>query len=86
MQLGDLRDDVASKPPIAPKMPFTSNWSTILRLGEGVLIRIQIHQVPGSKIRPALVLLDTGGLCSSAHHLAGHAIEIRFCDERLADC
>jgi len=31
-----------------------------LRLGEVVLIRMQFHQAPGSKVRPALVLLDTG--------------------------
>ena len=31
-----------------------------LRRGEVVLIRMQFHQAPGSKIRPALVLLDTG--------------------------
>ena len=31
----------------------------MLRLGEVVLIRMQFHQAPGSKIRPALVLLDT---------------------------
>ena len=31
-----------------------------LRLGEVVLIRMLFHQVPGSKVRPALVLLDTG--------------------------
>jgi mRNA-degrading endonuclease toxin of MazEF toxin-antitoxin module len=30
-----------------------------LRLGDVVLIRMQFHQAPGSKIRPALVLLDT---------------------------
>jgi hypothetical protein len=30
-----------------------------LRLGEVVLIRMQFHQSSGSKIRPALVLLDT---------------------------
>lgn len=33
---------------------------TTLRLGELVLIRMQFHQAPGSKVRPALVLLDTG--------------------------
>ena len=31
-----------------------------LQAGEVVLIRMQFHQAPGSKIRPALVLLDTG--------------------------
>ena|SRR5215467_14515195 len=31
-----------------------------LRLGEVVLIRMQFHQTPGSKVRPALVFLDTG--------------------------
>jgi mRNA interferase MazF len=31
-----------------------------LRLSEVVLIRMQFHQAPGSKVRPALVLLDTG--------------------------
>ena len=31
-----------------------------LRLGEVVLIRMQFHQAPGSKVRPALVLLDGG--------------------------
>ena len=32
----------------------------ILRRGEVVLIRIGFHQTPGGKLRPALVLLDTG--------------------------
>ncbi|MBL8231486.1 MAG: type II toxin-antitoxin system PemK/MazF family toxin [Bryobacterales bacterium] len=31
-----------------------------LRTGEVVLIRMQFHQTQGSKVRPALVLLDTG--------------------------
>ena len=31
-----------------------------LRLGEVVLIRMLYHQAPGSKVRPALVLLDPG--------------------------
>jgi hypothetical protein len=31
-----------------------------LRLGEVVLIRMLFHQAPGSKVRPALVLLDPG--------------------------
>ena len=31
-----------------------------LRPGDVVLIRMQYHQTQGSKIRPALVLLDTG--------------------------
>lgn len=31
-----------------------------LRVAEVVLIRMQYHQAPGSKIRPALVLIDTG--------------------------
>ena len=31
-----------------------------LRFGEVVLIRMQFHQAPGSKVRPALVILDTG--------------------------
>jgi len=31
-----------------------------LRAGDVVLTRIQYHQTQGSKIRPALVLLDTG--------------------------
>lgn len=31
-----------------------------LQTGDVVLIRMQFHQVQGSKIRPALVLLDTG--------------------------
>ena len=31
-----------------------------LQLVELVLIRMQFHQTPGSKIRPALVLLDKG--------------------------
>jgi mRNA interferase MazF len=30
------------------------------RLGEVVLIRMQFHQHAGAKIRPAIVLLDTG--------------------------
>ncbi len=32
----------------------------ILQFGEIVLIRMQFHQATGSKVRPALVLLDTG--------------------------
>jgi mRNA interferase MazF len=32
----------------------------ILRRGDVVLIRIHFHQALGSKVRPALVLLDTG--------------------------
>ncbi len=32
----------------------------MLRIGEVVLIRMDFHQTSGSKIRPALVLLDTG--------------------------
>src|SRR6266542_4359642 len=31
-----------------------------LRFGEVVLIRMQFHQATGAKVRPALVLLDTG--------------------------
>jgi uncharacterized radical SAM superfamily protein len=31
-----------------------------LRLGAVVLIRMLHHQAPGSKVRPALVLLDPG--------------------------
>ena len=31
-----------------------------LRFGEVVLIRIQFHQAAGAKVRPAVVLLDTG--------------------------
>lgn len=31
-----------------------------LRPGEVVLIRIDFHQTPGGKIRPAVVLLDSG--------------------------
>jgi mRNA interferase MazF len=31
-----------------------------LRPGEVVLIRIDYHQTPGGKLRPALVLLDSG--------------------------
>jgi hypothetical protein len=32
----------------------------MLRLGEIVRIRMQFHQTPGSKVRPALVFFDTG--------------------------
>jgi mRNA interferase MazF len=32
----------------------------ILQRGEVVLIRIDFHQTPGGKVRPALVLLDAG--------------------------
>jgi mRNA interferase MazF len=32
----------------------------ILRAGEVVLIRIDFHQTAGGKVRPALILLDTG--------------------------
>lgn len=32
----------------------------LLQQGEIVLIRLSFHQASGSKIRPALVLLDTG--------------------------
>jgi mRNA-degrading endonuclease toxin of MazEF toxin-antitoxin module len=31
-----------------------------LRLGEVVLIRMQFHEATGAKVRPAVVLLDTG--------------------------
>jgi len=31
-----------------------------LRTGEVVLIRIGFHQIPGGKVRPAAVLLDSG--------------------------
>jgi mRNA-degrading endonuclease toxin of MazEF toxin-antitoxin module len=31
-----------------------------LRLGEVVLTRIAFHQTPGGKLRPAVVLLDSG--------------------------
>ena len=31
-----------------------------LRPGEVVLIRIDFHQIPGGKVRPAVVLLDAG--------------------------
>src|SRR5438552_14289081 len=31
-----------------------------LRAGEVVLIRIDFHQTPGGKLRPAVVLLDSG--------------------------
>jgi mRNA interferase MazF len=36
------------------------NWFVILRRGEIVLIRIGFHQTTGGKVRPALVLLDSG--------------------------
>jgi mRNA interferase MazF len=32
----------------------------MLRCGEVVLIQMQFHQAAGNKVRPALVLLDTG--------------------------
>jgi len=31
-----------------------------LQTGDVVLIRMRFHQTQGSKVRPALVLLDTG--------------------------
>jgi hypothetical protein len=31
-----------------------------LRRGEVVLIRVEFHQTPGGKLRPAVVLLDSG--------------------------
>ena len=31
-----------------------------LRLGEVVLVRIDFHQTPGGKLRPAVALLDSG--------------------------
>jgi mRNA interferase MazF len=31
-----------------------------LRVAEVVLIRMQFHQAPGAKVRPALVLIDPG--------------------------
>ncbi|SPE32337.1 hypothetical protein SBA3_1860011 [Candidatus Sulfopaludibacter sp. SbA3] len=37
-----------------------SNCSMTPRFGEVVLIRMQFHQAAGAKVRPALVLLDTG--------------------------
>ena len=43
-----------------------------LRPGEVVLIRIDFHQRPGGKVRPAVVLLDTGDedFYRRAHYLS----------------
>lgn len=43
-----------------PRTLSTTNSSMKLLVAEVVLIRMQFHQAPGSKIRPALVLLDPG--------------------------
>jgi mRNA interferase MazF len=46
---------------IARQTPCMNSWRPMtLQRGDVVLIRMQFHQAQGSKVRPALVLLDTG--------------------------
>ena len=47
-------------PPIARKTPSTRNYSMTLQFRDVVLSRLPFHQTGGSKIRPAVVLLDVG--------------------------
>ncbi len=50
----------------------------ILRRGEVVLIRIDFHQTPGGKVRPALVLLDTGDEDFVAAPITSHSRNAQF--------
>ena len=43
-----------------PTTQYTKNCSITLRPDEVVLIRIDCHQTSGGKIRPAVVLFDSG--------------------------
>ena len=45
----------------------------MLAFGEVVLIRMQFHQTAGAKVRPALVLLDTGDDDFVAAPITSHA-------------
>src|SRR5580658_9480510 len=53
-----------------------------LRPGEVVLIRIDFHQVPGGKVRPAVVLLDSAdddfvaAPITSSHRVSGFDVPI----------
>ena len=53
-----------------------------LRPGEVVLIRIDFHQAPGGKVRPAVVLLDSGdddfvaAPFTSSHRVSGFDVPI----------
>ena len=51
-----------------------------LRLGEVVLIRMQFHEAAGAKVRPAVVLLDTGDRISLPPRMATRRIECRVLD------
>ena len=44
-----------------------------LRFGEVVLIRMQFHQATGAKVRPAVVLIDTGDDDFVAAPITSHA-------------
>jgi hypothetical protein len=57
-----------------------------LRFGELVLIRMQLHQTTGAKVRPALVLLDPGDddFIAAPITSQGQAFGLRSCDGRLA--
>ncbi len=47
----------------------------ILRFGEVVPIRMEFHQTTGAKVRPAVVLLDTGDDDFVAAPITSPAIE-----------
>jgi mRNA-degrading endonuclease toxin of MazEF toxin-antitoxin module len=49
-----------------------------LRLGEVVLIRMQFHEATGAKVRPAVVLLDTGDSDFVAAPVTSHARNSEF--------
>jgi mRNA interferase MazF len=57
---GVQRVAVDLKQRTVPTTLYTSSYSMTLRRGEVALIRIDYHQTPGGKIRPATVLLDSG--------------------------
>jgi mRNA-degrading endonuclease toxin of MazEF toxin-antitoxin module len=49
-----------------------------LRPGEVVLIRIDFHQIPGGKVRPAVVLLDSGDDDFVAAPITSHSERSEF--------
>ena len=49
-----------------------------LRLGDVVLIRIDFHQTPGGKVRPAVVLLDSGDDDFLAAPITSHSRDTPF--------
>src|SRR5260370_39050387 len=61
-----------------PTTQYTNNCSTTLRPGEVVLIRIDYHQTPGGKIRPAVVLLDAGDEDCVAAPITSHLARSDF--------